>query len=63
MARENPTWGYDRIQGALENLGVTLSDTTIGGILREHGIEPAPAGIGYNFIEWYVEPDEVRYKE
>jgi hypothetical protein len=42
MARENPTWGYDRIQGALENLGVTLCDTTIGTILREYGIEPAP---------------------
>ena len=42
MAEENRAWGYDRIQGALENLGVTLSDTTIGGIWREHGIEPAP---------------------
>jgi len=42
MAQENPTWGYDRIQGALKNLGLTLSDTTIGSILREHGIEPAP---------------------
>ena len=42
MARENPTWGYDRIEGALKNLGVKLSDTTVGKILRAHGIEPAP---------------------
>ena len=42
MAQENPTWGYGHIQGALKNLGLTLSDTTIGSILREHGIEPAP---------------------
>ena len=42
MARENPTWGYDRIQGALANLGHKISDTTVGNILREHGIEPAP---------------------
>ncbi len=41
MARENPTWGYDRIQGALANLGHEISDTTVGNILREHGIEPA----------------------
>jgi putative transposase len=42
MARENPTWGYDRIQGALANLGHQISDTTVGTILREHGIEPVP---------------------
>ncbi len=42
MARENPRWGYDRIQGALRNLGVRLSDTTVGNVLREHGIDPAP---------------------
>ena len=24
------------------NLGITLSDTTVGNILREHGVEPAP---------------------
>lgn len=35
MAQENPTWGYNRIEGALKNLGVKLSDTTIGEILRE----------------------------
>lgn len=42
MARENPSWGYGRIQGALENLGYTISETTIGRVLRKHGIEPAP---------------------
>ncbi len=42
MARENPSWGYDRIQGALANLGHEISDQTIGNILRAHGIEPAP---------------------
>jgi len=41
MAKENPTWGYDRIQGALANLGHEISDQTVGNILKEHGIEPA----------------------
>lgn len=42
MAEENPTWGYDRIQGALANLGHEISDTTVGNTLRANGIEPAP---------------------
>lgn len=42
MARENPTWGFDKIEGAMENLGLKISDTTVGNILRDHGIEPAP---------------------
>ena len=41
MARENPSWGYDRIQGAVANLGHEISDQTVGNILKEHGIEPA----------------------
>jgi transposase InsO family protein len=39
-ARENPSWGYDRIQGALANLGHNISDQTVGNILKRHGIEP-----------------------
>ena len=42
MARENPSWGYDRIVGALANLGYTISDQTVGNILKRHGIAPAP---------------------
>jgi putative transposase len=42
MAEENPTWGYDKIQGALANLGHEISDTTVGNILRANGVEPAP---------------------
>lgn len=42
MARENPAWGFDHIQGALANLGHGLSDATVGNILRAQGIEPAP---------------------
>jgi transposase len=42
LARENSGWGYDRIVGALANLGYQLSDQTVGNILRRHGIAPAP---------------------
>jgi transposase len=41
MAKENPSWGYDRIVGALANLGHKLSDQTVGNILRRHDIPPA----------------------
>src|SRR5262252_7719857 len=42
LAGENSGWGYDRIVGALANLGHSVSDQTVGNILRRHGIEPAP---------------------
>ena len=42
LAQENRAWGYDRIAGALANLGHTLSDQTVGNILRRHGIPRAP---------------------
>src|SRR5262249_47565431 len=42
MARENRSWGYDRIVGALHNLGYTVSDQTVGNILKRQGIPPAP---------------------
>jgi transposase InsO family protein len=42
MARENRSWGYDRIQGALQHLGYSISDQTVGNILKRHGLQPAP---------------------
>ena len=42
FARENSGWGYDRIVGALANLGHVVSDQTVGNILRRYGIQPAP---------------------
>jgi putative transposase len=40
MARENRSWGYDHIQGALKQLGYTICDQTIGNVLKRHGIPP-----------------------
>jgi putative transposase len=40
MARENRSWGYDRLVGALLNLGYRISDQTVGNILKRHGIPP-----------------------
>jgi len=42
MARENRSWGYDRIVGAVANLGYRISDQTVGNILKRHDIPPAP---------------------
>lgn len=42
MASENRSWGYDRIAGALANLGYEVSDQTVGNVLRRHGLPPAP---------------------
>ena len=42
FALENPSWGYDRIAGALKELGHGISDTSVGNILKRHGESPAP---------------------
>jgi transposase InsO family protein len=42
MAKANRSWGYDRIVGALANLGITVSDQTVGHVLKRHSIAPAP---------------------
>jgi hypothetical protein len=36
FARENSGWGYDRIVGALANPGHSVSDQTVGNILRRY---------------------------
>ena len=42
FAKDNRSWGYDRIAGAVGNLAHTVSDQTVENILKRHGIAPAP---------------------
>jgi transposase InsO family protein len=42
MARQNRTWGYTRIRGALYNLGHEIGRNTIKRIVLENGLDPAP---------------------
>jgi putative transposase len=41
LARENPRWGYQRIAGEINGMGMRVSATTVRKILRETGLQPA----------------------
>ena len=43
VAQANPGWRYDRLVGALANLGHTISDQAVGNLLKRHDLPPAPA--------------------
>ena len=40
LLEENRTWGYDRIAGALSNLGHKISGQTVANVLKRNGLEP-----------------------
>src|SRR6266496_4960973 len=42
MARENSRWGCVRIAGELRKLGIRVGATTIGTLLRRHGLDRTP---------------------
>jgi putative transposase len=52
LARENPGWGYRRIQGELVGPGVSLAASTVWEILRREGIAPAPRRLESSWAEF-----------
>ncbi len=52
LARENPRWGYQRIAGELNGLGVQLSPTSVRRILAAAGLGPAEARHGVTWRQF-----------
>ena len=52
LARDNPTWGYRRIQGELARMGVVLAPSSVWAILRRNGIDPSPMRRGPTWKEF-----------
>ena len=52
LAKENPRWGYRRIQGELIKLDIRLAASTIALILKDHGMRPAPRRAGPTWQEF-----------
>jgi hypothetical protein len=51
LARENPSWGYQRLTGELIKLGFRFSPSTVKRLLASAGLEPAPR---HRSVSWPV---------
>jgi len=52
LARENPRWGYQRIVGELNKLGLSVSPSTVRRLLANAGLGPAPRRSGPSWREF-----------
>jgi putative transposase len=52
LARENPTWGYRRIQGELATMDIAIAASSVWAILKRHHIEPSPRRSGPTWAEF-----------
>ena len=52
LTKENPAWGYRRIQGELATMGIALAPSRVWVILKRHGIEPSPRRSGPTWMEF-----------
>ena len=42
LTKENPTWGYGKLEGELLKLGYPIGRTTVKAVLSRSGVPPAP---------------------
>jgi putative transposase len=49
---KNPRWGYMRIKGECQKLGIAVAATTVKKVLRAAGLEPAPRRDGPSWSEF-----------
>lgn len=52
MAKDNPRWGYLRIKGECQKLGLRVSATSVKKVLLAFGLEPAPRRNGPSWSQF-----------
>jgi len=52
MAKDNPRWGYLRIKGECQKLGLRVSATSVKKVLLAGGLDPAPRRNGPSWSEF-----------